>query len=298
MFGFPPQVPSNATTIIPLTNTLMSAASININSTALILNKVYTSLSPSSDIFITGSGLFYSNLFGKDVAMIPSNPTTLVNSFALHENGMFAFLLSSNALWVGSTDTRLSHQVTNNRSDQNVYLPFFDTNGDLFELTHDISQIGMVSRQFYNRSTVLNSSTCIYSAAYFEYVIPYQSVLVISNSSLEGTDESRKIRTQSLPDTIYLDYQNTFSFQLYLVPTNWSLADSLMVFFELENSHILNIRSDMQLDHMRRTIVYTVSIQDRGDQRVAGAIFLAALRVIISGDNLGCLVTEEVYTID
>jgi hypothetical protein len=269
---------------------LIANASVPTNATNLVLNKLYESVLGSSDIFITGTGLFYSPLFGYDVAMINSNPANLVTSFAVHENEMFAFSTSVKDLWIGSIDIRSSQQVIPPRSNSNLYIPFFDTHGDVFELVYD----GNLNRQYQNRSTALGVTECTYSTIYFEYVAPYQSFISLSNSSIREKQESIKIKTKSLPDTLYLDFYEEFTFEMHLVPQDWSVSSLASVTFEIENSNIVTVQSVRIEDFARRTIVYRVSIIDNGMQRPEQSGLIASLRIIVSRDNLGCLATEEV----
>ncbi|KAI8894936.1 hypothetical protein BC833DRAFT_567919 [Globomyces pollinis-pini] len=180
-----------------------------------------------------------SQSFGQAISLLHSFNTTQVDTFTSHSSGAYVIALTNGAAFYGSVAVDYLAQISGSRNDGR-YLPFFDYNGDLYELVYKSDSLYRNPINPFN--IILEPSACIYSHVSFQYNENLPERYMCSNLNIiriyipnkaNYKAPDNEINSISLPSEIILDYLDEFDFKMYLKPTDWTSTDNLIVNFQL-----------------------------------------------------------------
>ncbi|KAJ3322941.1 hypothetical protein HDV06_002600 [Boothiomyces sp. JEL0866] len=270
---------SNANTAKTIWNDLTdSLNAVGSNNFTLSLTNLYMHNSPTLDLFITGNCVLYSPAMGNSIVIYNSFSNSTVSSFTSHVNGRYVVATADNRFYLGYLG--LGYLYEFQTTSQGVYAPFYGDYGQLKELSLTSGNL-----QVANLNPTVNESNCPYSTKYFIYN-SLEVYNVIPNAT--AYNPTPQFTVTELPKIVYLDYLESFSFQAVIVPSDWNQVNDFAIEFQISNNQIISVNSTRKLDYLRNTIVYTVTVADKGVLVRDTNVLSSSIRLLVKNDNFGC----------
>ncbi|ORY40518.1 hypothetical protein BCR33DRAFT_740348 [Rhizoclosmatium globosum] len=268
-----------------------SGASYSAPLLTLTLTDMSFHQSPGNDLFIWGNSLFYSPDGGATmlVVYILTAPAT-ITYFTSSPDGTFAFLTSDNQEFFGNLGTKSIFPITTTRTPSagSVYFPYFDRSNTFKELT--LTQTG---NTFTTSSTTLDVSSVLdYNQLKTSATCPYSRMLFVytSDAVTVQNQDSGLLVSESLPNSIYLDYKKSYTFSVRMTPTTPASSGTLQLGFYLSNNDAIGISWTRNVV-ANWEIQYDITLTDLGaqGQTYPGTNLKGtALRITPIGSNFGC----------
>ncbi|KAJ3098588.1 hypothetical protein HK100_005073 [Physocladia obscura] len=253
-----------------------------------------------NDLFIWGNALFYSPDGGHTILLVTvfaSSSITLTH-FTSSSDGSFAFITSDNIEYFGNLGTQAITRMTKSRVPSSSYSirPYFDTSNALHELTLSLSS-----------NTLSTSDVIIDTESILEYYqlsiataasfCPYSSITVFAPNipaNIRTTNNNNfAIAYQTLPSSIYLDYQSSYSFIVRLFPAAASAASDVKLGFRLSGNDAVRVNYTARGIVDSGDVEYGVEVVDLGMQMqgLSGQNLTPTVLRVLAGDgaaNFGC----------
>ncbi|KAL2919387.1 hypothetical protein HK105_201031 [Polyrhizophydium stewartii] len=271
----------------------------------------HAGVSPS--LFVYGNALFYSPNLGDTMFYARGFGVNTVTAISSTPSGAFAIETSDNQLWLGKAGSSRLIPLARARaagSGSLTYVPFFDSNGRLFELSLSYSAVSggsaTVSRgqvayaDIVGFSEMANSLACPISGASFRYSpTPHKlrslrvPVRAVENKTIPAIDESI-VALPTIPQAIFLDKWESFSFDVVLKASASLSAVKLNT--RSSSSSFVQVETKRHIDVETNTVTYSVFVVDLGlaGTQMTGTPYLpTAISMTLVGSSLGCALDSE-----
>ncbi|KAJ3230950.1 hypothetical protein HDU81_004139 [Chytriomyces hyalinus] len=288
LFEFPAMVPTGTSKY-----TLINRGA-TVSGQSLKLSGMTYHQSEGNDLFIWGNALLYSPDGGKTVflATLFSTSSVTLLHFTSSSDGAFSFVTSDYTQYYGQLGGNTITALTVSRSSVGsgtAYFPFFDHSNVLRELTVSIS-----GGTFSTRTNLLDTASVLeFSEFAAGNSCPYSRLVFLASQDPQTVRINDTIlqSNETLPEFIYLDYKQTYSFSVFLKAASKWTTDRVRLGFTLSNSDAVSLKAVRSVIGVGRDVRYDVTIQDLGLQgrafpgrNLKGTV----LRITPIGANFDC----------
>ncbi|KAJ3264300.1 hypothetical protein HDU77_008862 [Chytriomyces hyalinus] len=289
MFEFPAMMPTGTSKY-----TLINSGA-TLSGQSLTLSGMTYHQTEGNDLFIWGNALLYSPDGGKTVflATLFSTSSVTLLHFTSSADGAFSFVTSDYTQYYGQLGGNTITALTASRSSVGsgtAYFPFFDHSNVLRELTVSISGSNTLS----TRANLLDTTSVLeFSEFSAGNSCPYSRLVFLASQDnlTVRINETVSQANETLPESIYLDYKQTYSFAVILKASSKWTTDRVRLGFSLSNSDAVSLKSVRSIIGGGRDVRYDVTIQDLGVQgrgfpgrNLKGTV----LRITPIGANYAC----------